>query len=206
MWIYIKHYYYNSIEQANKNCDYMTNLNLPLKDLRVPRHIAMSFTNETSCLDLETIARLLFWCKQMSICYITLYDDLGRLKDKQKELFAHIESIMKSFGCDKSINRIDGLNIISQFDGREKFLAEVKELVKLEPESIDLERVQNQVGWHSDPDLLISFGSPLCLYGFPPWQLRLTEILSIPTHKKLPIEVFTDCLIRYSRILQREGV
>lgn len=203
--IYAYYYVSSSIEQANKNCDTVNNPNLPIKDLRTPKHIALSFTNEQDCLDLDAIARLLCWCRQLSIRHITLYDDLGRLKDQQKELFKHIEFIMKSFGCEKPVNRLDGLNIISKTDGREKFLSEVKEIVMLKPDSIDLETVNSRAGWPSDPDLLISFGSPLCLYGFPPWQLRLTEILSLPTHRKLPRKVFTDCLIRYSRISQREG-
>lgn len=204
--IYTYYFVASSIEQANKTHDqHVNNSNLPIKDLRTPKHIALSFTNEQDYLDLEAIARLLCWCKQLGIRHITLYDDLGRLKDQEKELFKHIEHIMKSLGCEKPVNRIDGLNIISQSDGREKFLSEVKDIVLLKPSTIDLDRVNQRVGWPSDPDLLISFGSPLCLYGFPPWQLRLTEILSLPTHRKLPRKVFTDCLIRYSTISQREG-
>lgn len=163
----------------------------------------MSFTNEIDVLDLDAIARLLCWCKQLSISYITLYDELGKLKDRQKELTKHVECIMKTLG--RPIESIDGLNIISRTDGRQKFVDDIKELVKLKPEEICLEKVHQRVGWSTDPELLISFGSPVCLYGFPPWQLRLTEILSIPTHRGLPQRIFFDCLERYSRTSQRVG-
>lgn len=197
----------STIEQANKTSDLISIDDVSDRpDLRVPKHIALSFTNETNHLDLESIARLLCWCKQLSVSYITLYDDLGRLKDKQKDLIKCFESIMRMLGCEKPIRHIEGLNIISRSDGRQKFVEAARELVELEPENINIDTVHNRVGWPSDPQLLISFGSPLCLYGFPPWQLRLTEILSIPTHKKLPQQIFFDCLRRYSKISQREGV
>lgn len=209
IFITISLYYHllSLIEQANKTSDLISIVDVPdITDLRIPKHIAMSFTNETNHLDLISIARLLCWCKQLSISHITLYDDLGRLKDKQKELIKCFESIMKMLDYNKPITTIEGLNIISKSEGRNKFVDDAKILVKLEPENINLETVHQRVSWPSDPELLISFGSPLCLYGFPPWQLRLTEIYSIPTHRRMPQRIFFDCLRRYSRTSQREGV
>lgn len=208
--ICIYYYFLETVERYNKTCDFMNNTssNIPLlRDLRIPKHIALAFTNEANCLDLESIARLLCWCKQLGINYITIYDDLGRIKVKQKELFKCVELKIKSLGCEKPVNRIEGLNIISKEDGRKKFLEDVKDLaIKSNPKSINLELVNSRVGWPTDPELLISFGTPLCLYGFPPWQLRLTEIFSIPTHRKLPRKIFIDCLRSYSRTSQRVGV
>lgn len=198
-FICVYYYMLNNVEQAIDNAD------VSIKDLRTPRHIALSLTNECNHLDLASIGRLLCWCKQLGVHYITLYDDLGKLKDRQKELTKQIELQMGLLGCEKPISYIEGLNIISRSDGRQKFVEDVKELIKSKPDSIDINKVQQKVGWSSDPELLISFGTPLCLYGFPPWQLRLTEILSIPTHKNLPQRVFIDCLIRFSKTSQREG-
>lgn len=182
-----------------------TNLILTSCDgLRIPKHIAMAFTNEMNDLDLDSIARLLCWCKQLGIEQITLYDDLGKLKNHQKQLLKSFDQQMKSIGSLK--HTIEGLNIISRHDGRQKFLDDVKSILKeFETAQIDLDLVQRSVGWTCDPELLISFGLPLCLHGFPPWQLRLTEILSIPTHKRVPKKVFLDCLIRFSKISQRVG-
>lgn len=204
-FIVIFSYYYilKAIEERNKTCD---KINVSTKDLKVPKHIALSLTNETNNLDIESIARLLCWCKQLSISFITLYDDAGRLKDLQMHLIKHVERRMKLMGYEKPIHRIEGLNIISRVDGRQKFVEDVRQLAKLRPEKIDLEVVNNRVCWPTDPELLISFGSPLCLYGFPPWQLRLTEILSIPTHRNMPQKIFIDCFRRYAKTTQREGV
>lgn len=210
VFIIIRIYYtvLTSIEQANRvNCDqFLDNINTSASDLRIPKHIALAFSNEADNLDMQSIARLLYWCKQLRINTITLYDELGHLKSRYIEVIKHFENHVRHLGFEKHIERLDGLNIICRRDGRQKFVEDVRELVKVNrPEVIDLQFVQDRIGWPADPDLLINFGSPLCLHGFPPWQLRLTEILSIPTHRNVPQKVFIDCLRRFSSISQRQG-
>lgn len=192
------------------------------RNLRIPNHIALAFTDESSRLDLNSITDLICWCKQLGIKYITLYDDLGRLKAKQKELYRHLDhkASMIDDGNNngaqfqyepettiqlKNISYIKGLTILSRLDGRQKFVADIRDLLKVEPDKIDIDLVQKHVGWTCDPELLIIFGYRQCLHGFPPWQLRLTEILSIPTHRNVTYRLFTDCLERYSRTTQRLG-
>lgn len=175
----------------------ITHEDLGYKNIKFPEHIAMSFTNES--LDLKSIAKLITWCEQLKISYITLYDEYGKLKDYREDLS---DLIIDHFDYRKPI---DNLNIISREDGRLKFIKDVQELVKLPPEKINFHEVDKRVGWPTDPDILICFGSPLCLYGFPPWQLRLTEIFSVPTHKNLPKRVFVDCFKKYSKTSRREG-
>ena len=178
---------------------FKVNSDIP-KGLRIPKHIAMTFTNETKNLDLYSIAKLICWSKQLGVANITLYDDLGYLKLREEELFECLVS------DEKPIGYIKGLSILSKEDGRKKFVEDVRDLLhKVEPQQVNLEKVQDYVGWTSDPELLINFGSPLCLRGFPPWQLRLTEIFSIPTHRNIPQKVFIDCLKNYSRTNQRIG-
>lgn len=195
------------LEQANRSHDQICLQHGG--QLRVPKHMAVCFTNESSHLDLESIARLICWCKQLSVAYITLYDDVGRLKERQGKLMGHIELQLRALGYEKPISHVEGLTILSRADGRERFVEEVRKLVKLGPQDVTLEQVDNLAPGEfacCHPELLVSFGSPLCLYGFPPWQLRLTEILTISSHRKLPQKVFLDCLRRYSSTSQREGV
>lgn len=176
---------------------------IDLHDIRIPKHIAISFTNEMDCIHLDSIARILFWCRQMGVKYITLYDDLGGLKDKRKEILELVDSKFKSdWACEKFLNHFD---ILSRSDGRPKFIEGVRDLIKLPPKDINIDLVQERLGWPMDPELLIVFGTPLCLHGFPPWPLRLTEIFTIATHRAIPRKVFIDCLRRYSRTSQRVG-
>lgn len=75
--------------------------------------------------------------------------------------------------------------LISAEDGREslvdltKTLAEMSQRGKLSvddisPELVDVELTENIMG---EPDLLILFSPYVTLQGYPPWPIRLTEIL-----------------------------
>lgn len=180
-------------------------LDQPKRNLRIPEHIALAFTNESNQLDIESISALVCWCKQLGIKYITLFDDLGRLKTRQKELNEAVEDLMNKIGYEKPLSCIKGVQILSRLEGRQKFVEDIRDLIKVEPDKIDINLVQKQIGWTSDPELLISFGNHFCLHGFPPWQLRLTEIFSIPTHRNITYKIFKDCLERYSQTTQRLG-
>lgn len=177
-----------TVERASKTCYQIREVQL--KDVRIPQHIALSFTNESNNLDIEAIARILCWCDQLGVECVTLYDELGRLKQLSHEFEM------------KHIKKID---IISSSEGRRKFVEDVKDLVKQGPKSIDVDKIQLCAGWQTDPDLLLHFGAPLCLHGFPPWPIRLTEILLVRTHRYIPQKIFLDCLKRYSSRTQRRG-
>lgn len=177
-----------TIEKASKTCYQISQVHI--KNVRIPQHIALSFTNESNNLDIEAISRLLCWCDQLGIEYVTLYDDLGKLKQFNNELeLKHIKRIFK----------------ISSSDGRRKFVNDIADLVRERPDSITIDKIQTIAGWHTDPELLLHFGAPLCLHGFPPWPLRLTEILQVRTHRYIPQKIFLDCLKRYSARTQRKG-
>lgn len=188
------------------------NLSTPIEDytnsenVKIPKHIAMLFTNEMNSLDIKSIARLFRWCIQIGTQHITLYDELGHLKDLQRELRQSIINELENTKYEKPIKCIDSLNILSRSDGRPQFVEHVRQLVKLGPDRINFELVNKRFAWSSDPEFLIIFGYPLRLYGFPPWPLRLTEIFSIPTHRSIPQKVFVDNLLKYSKTTQRIGV
>lgn len=77
--------------------------------------------------------------------------------------------------------------LLSETDGRPtmvdltKTLAEMAQKDSLKPEQInaDLIDAELQEAVSSDPDLLILFSPTIELKGYPPWQLRLTEILYV---------------------------
>lgn len=75
--------------------------------------------------------------------------------------------------------------LISEDDGRNtivdltKTLAEMAQRRKLSPGDISSELVDAEISESvmGEPDLLILFGPQVMLEGYPPWQIRLTEIL-----------------------------
>jgi len=75
--------------------------------------------------------------------------------------------------------------LLSEDDGRNnlvdltKTLATMAQQQKLSPDDITADVVEAEISESvmGEPDLLILFGPRLVLEGYPPWQVRLTEIL-----------------------------
>ncbi|XP_074661641.1 dehydrodolichyl diphosphate synthase complex subunit NUS1-like [Tubulanus polymorphus] len=56
-----------------------------------------------------------------------------------------------------------------------------------------------------DPDLIIRFGKPQVMYGYLPWQIRLSQIQSHPSHLNIDYQSFLNHLQCYSSSHQRFG-
>lgn len=56
-----------------------------------------------------------------------------------------------------------------------------------------------------DPDLVMKFGAVSSLLGFIPWQIRLTEIVSLPTHHQIDFTSYFAALDRFGYTEQRCG-
>lgn len=75
--------------------------------------------------------------------------------------------------------------MLSESDGRRtlvdltKTLAEMSQKHKLNPEDISMDLIDAELseGVMDEPDLLILFSESVVLDGYPPWQIRLSEIL-----------------------------
>ncbi|PSK56836.1 Dehydrodolichyl diphosphate syntase complex subunit nus1 [Elsinoe australis] len=75
--------------------------------------------------------------------------------------------------------------LLSESDGRRtlvdltKTLTEMSQKHKLGPEDISAELIDAELSESvmGEPDLLILFGESVVLDGYPPWQVRLSEIL-----------------------------
>ena len=77
------------------------------------------------------------------------------------------------------------ITLLSASDGRHtlvdltKTLTEMSQKHKLAPEDISTELIDAEISESvmQEPDLLILFGDSVVLQGYPPWQIRLSEIL-----------------------------
>lgn len=75
--------------------------------------------------------------------------------------------------------------LLSEHDGRDtivdltRTLAEMAQKGDVRQEQINMDLIDAQLSDHvsSEPDLLVLFSPTVQLKGYPPWQLRLTEIL-----------------------------
>ncbi|KAI5370186.1 putative decaprenyl diphosphate synthase-like superfamily [Septoria linicola] len=104
--------------------------------------------------------------------------------------------------------------LLDSTDGRQtlvdltKTLAEMSQNGKLSPtdisqELIDAEITESVMG---EPDLLIVFGERVVLEGYPPWQIRLTEIFYAQDNEGgVGYQIFLRALYRYAKAEFRFG-
>ena len=105
------------------------------------------------------------------------------------------------------------LHLISSQDGRESLvdltrtLTEMSQKGKLSPRDISMELVDAELseGIMSEPDLLIVLSPHVELDGYPPWQIRLTEIFCLQDNESFGYQVFLKALRRYSSAQFRRG-
>lgn len=98
------------------------------------------------------------------------------------------------------------INLLSEEDGREtiveltRTLADLAVHKKIRPEDVTVEVIDEEMKdlVTGEPDLLVLFTPVIDLQGFPPWQIRLTEIFHQPDNREVSYTVFLKALQRYS--------
>ena len=78
---------------------------------------------------------------------------------------------------------------------------------KLMPEDISSQLIDAEISESvvGEPDLLILFSPEIKLGGYPPWQIRLTEIFHEPDNTEVEYLVWLKGLYRFARAEMRFG-
>ena len=79
---------------------------------------------------------------------------------------------------------------------------------KIAPDDITVELVDVEISESvmADPDLLLLFGANVAFDGYPPWQLRLTEIFHVQDSSGgVEYQVFLRALHSYAKAQMRFG-
>jgi dehydrodolichyl diphosphate syntase complex subunit NUS1 len=104
--------------------------------------------------------------------------------------------------------------LLSAEDGRStivdltKTLAEMAQKSKISPSDISTELIDAEISESimGEPDLLLVFGPKVVLDGYPPWQLRLTEIFCVNDNMEgVGYQVFLKALCNYAKAQMRFG-
>ncbi|KIW03945.1 uncharacterized protein PV09_04783 [Verruconis gallopava] len=104
--------------------------------------------------------------------------------------------------------------LLSAEDGRStlvdltKTLAEMAQKSKLSPADISTELIDAEISESvmGEPDLLIVFGPKIVLEGYPPWQVRLTEIFCVKDNTEgVGYQVFLRALCNFAKAQMRFG-
>jgi dehydrodolichyl diphosphate syntase complex subunit NUS1 len=96
--------------------------------------------------------------------------------------------------------------LLSAEDGRDslvdltKTLTEMSQKSKLSPKDITIDLIDAEIteSVMDEPDLLVLFGPSIEMSGYPPWQLRLTEIFHVQDNNGVGYQVFLRALYNYA--------
>lgn len=103
--------------------------------------------------------------------------------------------------------------LLSAEDGRDslvdltKTLAEMSQRSKISASDISVDLVDAEIteSVMGEPDLLVLFGPTVELSGYPPWQIRLTEIFHVQDNHGVGYQVFLRALYNFANAQMRFG-
>ncbi|CAG8573980.1 5367_t:CDS:2 [Paraglomus occultum] len=177
------------------------------------------------------IGKLACWAASAGIKVLSIYEAEGKLKRIVRQLQHHVDaearrffaregnipilrvSVVYNSSSTEDIQADLQIILLSRSDGRgrivevTKSLASETSLGNLQSDAIDVERIDQALSdsHFTEPQQLIMFSPEIDLQGFPPWQLRLTEIFHIAGNKHFDYSVFQEALIKYAKIDKRFG-
>ncbi|CAG8510428.1 7585_t:CDS:2 [Paraglomus brasilianum] len=177
------------------------------------------------------IGKLACWAASAGIKVLSIYEPEGKLKRIVQQLQHHVDAEARRFFAregnipilrvsvvynSSSMEDIQAdlqIILLSRSDGRGRIVEVTKSLASetlqgnLQSDAIDVERIDQAFSdsHFTEPQQLIMFSPEIDLQGFPPWQLRLTEIFHVAGNKHFDYSVFRKALIKYAKIDKRFG-
>ncbi|XP_069676297.1 dehydrodolichyl diphosphate synthase complex subunit nus1 isoform X2 [Periplaneta americana] len=156
---------------------------------KIPSHLVVIVGNET--ISFKDLANIAVWCIAAGISFISFYDHQGVTSSHSLHL-----------------------NIFSLADGKGSLVELTKTLCQSvlsgQTKSSEVNRFVIDEKLHKemeipDPELILYCGDICSMYGFLPWQIRVTEFLQLNTHHNLKVTDFTKVLSKYGKCVQRFG-
>ncbi|KAJ8103338.1 Decaprenyl diphosphate synthase-like protein [Lipomyces tetrasporus] len=175
---------------------------------------------------MEQVADVASWSVGACVKTLTVYERTGTLNKMHEATYKVINRTLKSYygetfpavklrtPHDKTVYpeamaAEPDLNIsfISHDDGRGFLVELTREFAykaakgEFDPSKVtvdNVDRLANQLVI-TEPDLIVLFGSKPDLDGFPPWQVRLSEIYYAPHNNSVTYNVFLRGIRRYSK-------
>ncbi|XP_009323961.1 PREDICTED: nogo-B receptor [Pygoscelis adeliae] len=116
--------------------------------------------------------------------------------------------------ADQVLNCQSTLKVLSPEDGKADIVKAAQNFCQLVAQQqrtytdLDvnvLDNLLSSTNGFPDPDLVLKFGPVDSTLGFLPWHIRLTEIISLPSHLNVSYEDFFSALHHYAACEQRWG-
>ncbi|KAM6992713.1 dehydrodolichyl diphosphate synthase complex subunit nus1 [Tautogolabrus adspersus] len=198
---------------------------------KLPVHIGLLVAEEE--LSYTDTANLVVWCMAVGISYVSVYDQHGIFqKNNSRVLEEIVRQQQDLLGVDGSKYSVEVLNnssdkqqqngymsrpavkLLCPDDGKRSIVAAAQQLCRSvenrERSSKDisvtmLDSLLRESKNVPDPELVVKFGTVDSTLGFLPWHIRLTEFMSLPSHRGVSYDDLLGVLQRYSSCQQRLG-
>ncbi|XP_053794526.1 dehydrodolichyl diphosphate synthase complex subunit NUS1 [Vidua macroura] len=195
---------------------------------KLPVHVGLVVTEEEPSY--ADMASLVVWCMAVGISYVSVYDHNGIFKRNNSRLMDEIlkqQQELLGLDCSKYsvefanhdktgqvLNCQSALKVLSPEDGKADIVKAAQNFCQLVAQQqrthsdLDVNMLDNllsSTNGFPDPDLVLKFGPVDSTLGFLPWHIRLTEIISLPSHLNISYEDFFSALHHYAACEQRWG-
>ncbi|KAJ8985079.1 hypothetical protein NQ317_019763 [Molorchus minor] len=185
---------------------------------KIPAHLTVILGSEQPSY--KDLANLVIWCLATRINFISFYDHKGLLKKNEDELQYEIskrklkeDHVIWHKGSESTykngfIGRKVHVKIVSEEDGKDSVVNLTKKLSQTKNINFNIEDISEQLQKQyefPEPDLGFVCGKTFSLYNYPPWQIRVTEFLSIGSHRDITFSFFLNMLDQYGKCEQRWG-
>lgn len=195
---------------------------------KLPVHVGLVLAEDERSL--PDVASLVVWAMAVGISYISVYDHQGIFKRNNSRLMDEIlkqQQELLGLDCskyspefansndkdDQVLNCHLAVKVLSPEDGKADIVRAAQDFCWLvarqqqRPEDLDVDMLDSLISSNHfpDPDLILKFGPVDSTLGFLPWQIRLTEIVSLPSHLNISYEDFFSALRQYAACEQRMG-
>ncbi|KAM6915334.1 dehydrodolichyl diphosphate synthase complex subunit nus1 [Xenentodon cancila] len=198
---------------------------------KLPAHVGLMVAEEEPSY--TDVANLVVWCMAVGVSYVSVYDNHGviqknnsRLQDeivRQQQHFLGVDGskydveLLSNHGDDLQqyvVSCRPTVKVLSPEDGKFSIVQAAKQLChsveNKERSSRDisvstLDKLLRESKNIPDPELVLKFGPVNSTLGFLPWHIRLTEFISLPSHRNVSYEDLLGALQRYGACQQRLG-
>lgn len=191
---------------------------------KLPVHIGLLVAEEEPSYNVTDIANLVVWCMAVGISYVSVYDNHGIFRKNNSRLLEEIVRQQQDLlGVDAPKYNVEFLSVVScgptvkvlsPEDGKQSIVQAAQQLCRSvenkERSSKDisvtmLDMLIRESKNIPDPELVVKFGPVDSTLGFLPWHIRLTEFISLPSHRNVSYEDLLGALQRYGSCQQRLG-
>nr|XP_046229423.1 dehydrodolichyl diphosphate synthase complex subunit nus1 [Scatophagus argus] len=198
---------------------------------KLPVHVGLLVAEEEPSY--TDIANLVVWCMAVGISYVSIYDNHGIFRKNNSRMLEEIVRQQQdllgvdgfkynmeflSSGVGKHQHHVVScrptVKVLSPEDGKQHIVQAAQQLCRSvenkERSSKDisvsmLDILLRESKNIPDPELVVKFGPVDSTLGFLPWHIRLTEFISLPSHRNVSYKDLLGALQQYGACQQRLG-